>query len=163
MKIGVVSDTHIPERANALPQKLLEDFKKVDLIIHAGDLIELYVLEELQKVCGRVVAVWGNMDTIPVRNSLPKKEIIKINGKKIGLTHGVGHPNKLIDLVTKIFKDDNVDIIIFGHSHRPLNETRGKIIYFNPGSPTDKVFSPFNSYGILEISGDKIEGKIIKL
>lgn len=163
MKIGVISDTHIPERANRLPQKILEDFKNVDMILHAGDLIELKVLEDLRQSCPRISAVWGNMDLPNVRGLLSEKEIIKINDKRIGLTHGFGHPSKLIELVTKIFKNDAVEAIIFGHSHYPINETRAGVLYFNPGSPTDKLFSPYNSYGILEITDNKIEGKIIKL
>lgn len=163
MKIGIIADTHIPDRADQIPEKILEDFKKVDLILHAGDLVELNVLEDLRSVCPQVKAVWGNMDPQKVRNVLPEKEIIKINNKKIGLIHGWGHPNKLIDLVSKIFQNNSVDVIIFGHSHYPINETKSGVLYFNPGSPTDKIFSAFNSYGILEIINDKIEGKIIRL
>jgi predicted phosphodiesterase len=76
--------------------------------------------------------------------------------------HGYGLPNKLIDLISQIFKKDNVDLVIFGHSHSAVNEKRGNTIYFNPGSPTDKIFALHNSYGIIEIN-DKIEAKIIKL
>lgn len=163
MRIGIIADTHIPDRAECLPEKILEDFKKVSLILHAGDLIELKVLEDLHRVCPRVVAVYGNMDPQEVRKSLPEKEIIEINNKKIGLIHGWGPPNKLVDLVTKIFENDRVEVIIFGHSHYPINETKKGVLFFNPGSPTDKIFSPFNSYGILEIVNNKIESKIIKL
>jgi len=60
------------------------------------------------------------------------------------------------------FKNDRVDLVIFGHSHKAFNEKRGDILYFNPGSPTDQIFSPFNSYGIIEIN-DKIEARIIKI
>ena len=86
----------------------------------------------------------------------------EIENYKIGIIHGYGHPNKLIDLVTEIFKNDNVNLIIFGHSHSALNEKRGNIIYFNPGSPTDKTFALHNSYGIIEIN-DKIEAKIVRI
>ena len=163
MKIGVISDTHIPDRADEIPKQILEEFKHVSLILHAGDLIELKVLEKLKMICSEVRAVWGNMDPQIVRNILPEKEIVKIDNKKIGLIHGWGHPNKLIDLVTKQFAMEKVDVIVFGHSHYPVNETRSGILYFNPGSVTDKIFAPFNSYGILEIINDKIEGKIIRL
>ncbi len=163
MKIGVISDTHIPERASHIPQGILEEFAKMDLLLHAGDLVELQVLEGLRKICSRVVAVRGNMDSREVKDILPEKEIIKINGKKIGLIHGFGHPNKLIESVSAVFQNEAVDVIVFGHSHTPVNETRAGILYFNPGSPTDKIFSPFNSYGILEIKEEKVEGKIIRL
>lgn len=162
MKIGVIADTHIPERANDIPQRILEDFKDADMIIHAGDLVDLIVLDKLKSICPNIKAVWGNMDPYEVRKEIPEKEVIEIANYKIGIMHGYGHPNKLIDLMAKTFKDDNVDLIIFGHSHSSLNEKRGNTLYFNPGSPTDKIFSPYNSYGIIEIN-DKIEAKIIKI
>jgi hypothetical protein len=163
MKIGIISDTHIPERAGCIPEQILEEFKGVDLILHAGDLVTLSVLEELRNICPQVKAVWGNMDPQEVRNILPEKEIIKINSKKIGMVHGFGHPHKLMELVTKVFEKEWVDVIIFGHSHYPVNETRGRVLYFNPGSPTDKIFSTYNSFGILEIMNDEIQAKIIRL
>ncbi len=162
MKIGVIADTHIPDRAKDVPQQILEAFKKVDMVVHAGDLVALEVLDELKAVCKDVRAVWGNMDPYEVRKKLPEKQIIEIGNHKLGIIHGHGNPNKLIDLVTEIFKKDNVDLIIFGHSHYGINEKRGNITYFNPGSATDKIFSLRTSYGIIEIN-DKIEAKIIKI
>lgn len=164
MKIGVISDTHIPERAKEIPPSVLDGLKECDLIIHAGDLIDLGVLEELKKITKSVKAVWGNMDPGRVRSSLPEKEVFAIEGVKIGLVHGYGPPAKLIQLVTSLFEKEKPDIIIFGHSHYPVNEKRKDILYFNPGSLTDKIFAPFNSYGILEISGKQIRSaKIIKI
>ncbi len=162
MKIGVISDTHIPERAIGLPPAVLEAFKHVDMVIHAGDLVDLGVLHELSKVCNKVVAVRGNMDEPGINSKLPQKEIIRVNNYKIGVMHGWGHPNKLKDLLIDEFRDDDVDVIIFGHSHIPLSERTGKILFFNPGSPTDKLFAPYNSYGIIDIT-DKIEAKIVRI
>lgn len=162
MKIGVLSDTHIPNAAPSLPQKLLEGLKGVDMIIHAGDLLELKVLDTLRKNCPNVVAVRGNMDWGEAGASLKEKEFIKAGKFKIGVTHGRGAPDKLVDLLSGMFAGENCDIIIFGHSHNPFNEKIGNTLYFNPGSPTDKVYSDFNSYGIIEI-GEKIEAKIIRI
>jgi putative phosphoesterase len=162
LRIGVISDTHIPDRAKEIPRKILEDFKNVDMIIHVGDFIDLSVLKGLKNVCQNVKAVWGNMDPPAIRKDLPEKEILKIGNYKIGIMHGHGSPNNLVELLTSVFKTDSVDIIIFGHSHSAFNEKRDGILFFNPGSATDKVFSPYNSYGIIEIN-DKIEAKIIKL
>lgn len=162
MKIGVLADTHIPERAGEIPQRILEDFKSVDLIIHAGDLVELVVLETLKTACADIRAVYGNMDSYAVRKKLTEKEIIAAGNFKIGLIHGYGAPHKLIKQVSFVFKNDGVNIIIFGHSHMPFCEKKGDILYFNPGSPTDMIFSPYNSYGIIEIN-DKINPQIIKI
>ena len=162
MKIGVISDTHIPDRAKEIPQKILEEFKKAELLIHAGDLIDLSVLDKLKSICNNVKAVWGNMDPYEVRKNLPEKALIEVGNYRIGLMHGYGPPQRLIDFLGLAFKNDNVDLIIFGHSHRGLNEKKGNILFFNPGSPTDKIFSPYNSYGIIDI-GDKIEARLIKI
>jgi len=162
MKIGVISDTHIPDRAIEIPQKILEDFKNVDMIIHAGDLVELSVLDKLKSACKEVKAVWGNMDPNEVRKEIPEKEIIAVANYKIGVMHGYGNPANLIQIMSKEFKDSGVNIIIFGHSHSPLNNTKAGILFFNPGSPTDRIFSPYNSYGIIEIN-DKIDARIVRL
>lgn len=162
IKIGIISDTHIHDSSQVLPEKVLQDFKTADLVIHSGDLVDLSVLEQLRSVCKNVVAVWGNMDPAEIKNELPEKKIIEAGKHKIGVIHGFGHPSKLKKFVKERFKDDSVDIIIFGHSHVPCNEKIGKIIYFNPGSLTDKIFAPYNSYGIIEIN-DGIKAKIVKI
>jgi predicted phosphodiesterase len=76
--------------------------------------------------------------------------------------HGIGAPVNLIDVTTEAFKNDRVDAIIFGHSHNGLNMVKNGILYFNPGSPTDKVYAKVNSVGIIEVN-DKIEGRIIEI
>lgn len=161
MLIGVLSDTHIPEAAEDLPQRIYKDFLSVDLIIHAGDIVDLDTLRRLKKL--KVVeAVYGNMDYPEVRKILKQKEIINVGGFKIGIFHGCGSPSGLVELVKREFKNEKVDCIVFGHSHNPLNTVDDGVLFFNPGSSTDKIFAPYNSYGILEVK-DKIEGKIVKI
>ena len=162
IRIGVISDTHIPDRAKEIPKEILDAFKKVDLIIHAGDLVSLSVINQLKGSCENIKAVWGNMDPDEVRVKLPDKEVFRAGKYKFGLMHGYGSPSKLTEQLSSVFKNDLVDVVIFGHSHWPLNEKIGKILFFNPGSATDKVFAPYNSYGIIEVN-DKIEAKIIKI
>lgn len=160
MRIGVISDTHIKNQNEALPKVICQEFKSVDMILHAGDLVKISVLDELKKFA-EVKAVVGNMDYPEVVSSLPKKELIKIGKFQIGLIHGYGPPEGLIERISKEFGDD-MDAIVFGHSHRPVNELIDGILFFNPGSPTDKIFAPYNSFGIIEIN-DKIKAKIITL
>jgi uncharacterized protein len=162
MKIGVISDTHITNTEGEIPKKILNEFKNVDMIIHAGDLITLRVLDELRSVCNNVTAVYGNMDSHEVRQVLPEKEILKVGKFRIGVMHGQGSPSKIIEFLGSIFKDSEVDIVIFGHSHESFNEKVGNILFFNPGSATDKIFSTYNSFGLIEINGT-IKSKIIKL
>jgi hypothetical protein len=161
MRIGVLSDTHLHDKKD-LPQKILDEFKDVDMILHAGDLVSLTILDKLKTVCRDLRAVWGNMDPPQVRKNLPEKQIIEVGKFRIGMMHGFGHPSRLIEFMSEAFKDDKVNLVIFGHSHTPIKEIKDNIIYFNPGSPTDKIFSPYNSYGIIEIN-DKIEARIIRI
>ena len=160
MRIGVISDTHIPKAALDLPEAIYNDFVNADLILHAGDLVEMNVLRKLQKLAP-VKAVYGNMDLNDVRNALPRKEVIKIGKFKIGLVHGSGPPKGLVKVVKPEFTS-GIDVIVYGHSHSPFNEKIGKTLFFNPGTPTDTVFAPYNSYGILEVN-DTIEGRIIRI
>lgn len=162
MKIGVISDTHIPERADQLPPEITKGLKGCDMIIHAGDITDLKVLDALKKICPDVRAVYGNMDPEDARQQLPEKLIINAAGYKIGVMHGYGHPAKLIEIMAEAFKNDNVNMVIFGHSHAPLKEKAGNILFFNPGSATDKIFAPYNSYGIIEINA-KINATIVKI
>lgn len=161
MKIGVVSDTHI-QSPEDLPGELLSAFADTDLILHAGDLVSLAVLERLKEIGPEVHAVWGNMDPPDVKRALPEAELIQIKQVRIGLTHGTGAPFNLIETVKEKFKNERVDCIVYGHSHSPRNEIHEGTLFFNPGSPTDKLFAPYNSYGLLEID-KKIAGRIIKL
>lgn len=139
--------------------------KGSDMIIHAGDLVDLSVLAQLKTICGNVKAVWGNMDPQEVRKKLPEKELIKIGSHKIGVMHGYGPAERLLDTVSAAFKGDGADIIIFGHSHQSLNKKKDGILFLNPGSLTDTILSKYNSYGVLEIDekSQKVEAKIIKL
>jgi len=161
-KIGVISDTHLSGEAVVFPEKLYIELKKCDMIIHAGDMVTIKVAQDLKKVCSNFKAVCGNMDPLEVKKQFPEKEIIQAGKFRIGIKHGFGSANKLISSLKECFKADHVDIIIFGHSHNPLNEKDGEIIFFNPGSPTDDILAPYKSFGIIEIN-DKINARIVKL
>lgn len=162
MKIAVLSDTHIPVNAADLPKQVYDGIAGAELILHAGDLLDMEVFKKLSEIAP-TKAVCGNMDSGAVAARLPKKDIIKINGLSIGLIHGWGPPFGLIELVKNEFKDNKVDAIVFGHSHTPVAEVKNGVLFFNPGSPTDKIFAPYNSYGILEIENGKITPRIIKI
>ncbi len=159
-KIGIISDTHIPARASSLPKKVFEYFKDTDLILHAGDLETLDVLEELKKI-SKVISVHGNMDPYDIVSKLPSSLIIKINNFKIGLTHGKGAPEGIRQRILEEF-NEKLDSIVFGHTHQPFNEIENNTLFFNPGSPTDTIFANINSIGILKINNN-IKGEIIKL
>jgi uncharacterized protein len=178
MKIGVLSDTHLSENTgmfHAVKQalrnsrtlhdldKLLQrHFQDVALILHAGDFVDLSVLERLRTLAP-VEAVQGNMDSTEIRAQLPTRKIIEVEGIRVGLTHGDGAPQGIVSRVLAYFQDDRLDAVVFGHSHTPINERHNGILCFNPGSPTDRIFAPYNSLGILEITKKTITGTLIRL
>src|SRR3989338_2511544 len=160
VRILVLSDTHIPKAAQDLPEEIYAQVPSCDMIFHAGDLAERALLEKLKNL-KETKAVYGNMDPKDLRDILNPKEVIEIGKFKIGLIHGYGAPGLLVETVRGEFK--NVDAIVFGHSHAATNMVKNGTLFFNPGSPTDKVFAAENTYGILEITDKGIEGKIIKI
>jgi len=159
-RIGIISDTHIPNAAPDLPKSVYDEFRNVDMILHAGDLVEIGVLKKLESIAP-THAVSGNMDRSDVKAELPKKDVITVDSFKIGLIHGYGPPSGIVTCVSREFK--KVDVVVFGHSHSALNEVIKKTLFFNPGSPTDKIFATSNSLGILEVDDSGIKGRIIKL
>jgi len=161
LKIGVISDTHIANKIEHIPGIILDVFKQMDMVIHAGDMVVLQAIDELKTVCPKVVAVAGNMDHETVRKKYPVKQVFEISGYRIGLMHGCGSPLNLVELLKNSFKTDNPDIIVFGHSHKPMNEFIGEVLFFNPGSATDFT-AEYNSYGIIEIN-EGINARIIKI
>ncbi len=160
-RIGVLSDTHLAATGDALA--FLADldegaFAGVEMILHAGDVVEADVLQAFTRC--PVLAVRGNMD--PVTPSLPGKRVIEVGNARIGLMHGWGASYDLEDRLLKEFHGADLDVLIYGHSHRPVCYQRNGILLFNPGSATDRRNMPYHSVGILEI-GAEINGSIIRL
>ena len=163
-KIGVVSDTHIPTKTRSLPKALLRGLEGVDMILHAGDLVQTQVIKELSKLAP-VHAVCGNMDPPEVRSELTPTLLLEAAGRTIAMTHGSGSPHGLADRVEQTFIRAGIakpDIVVFGHSHEPTVDWRDDVLRFNPGSPTDKRFTAHGTYGILTL-GETVEGAIVEL
>ncbi|MBL7117405.1 MAG: metallophosphoesterase family protein [Candidatus Syntrophoarchaeum sp.] len=161
MKVVVLSDTHAEDLAD-LPERILEDLEKADLIIHAGDYISKNLLEQLREL-GDLKGVHGNMDCDEVKRELPDKDIFEVRGFKIGITHPSegGSPVGLKSRAESKL-GEYLDLIIYGHSHKPVNKRAGNTIYFNPGSATGAFPARYKTYGILRIE-DEIEVEIVKI
>lgn len=151
MRIAVLADTHV-HKLEHLPKRIINTLSTVDLIIHAGDFTDVQLLKELRQL-KEVKAVHGNMDSTELKTMLPVKEIVEIENKRIGITHGSGSPYGLEERVRKVFESDRVDIIIYGHSHQSQNKVIDNILLFNPGKAAD-------SFGILTID-EGAKGEII--
>ena len=170
--IGLLSDTHVPQRTKSVPNVVIDDFKKrnVDYIFHMGDFTSFEVYKKLIDTFGKdkVIAVRGNMDfDSNLKKALPESLEFKIYNFKVLMLHGMGGPNIIIKrLIKKLdLLNSDYDIVIFGHTHRPVNEKQDGILFFNPGTttPIDNKFTVISSYGYLRISKEKIEPEIINL
>jgi len=159
MKIGVLSDTHVPAIMPSLPPAVFEIFRGVDLILHAGDIVELAVLDELSRIAP-VEAVAGNMDSSEVHMRLPMKKIVSIGRYSVGLIHGKYRIDIQKEMIRKEF--EAVDLIVFGHSHTPFWGKIDGVYFLNPGSPTDKRFAPYNSVALLDV-GDELKAEIVRI
>lgn len=154
MHIGIVSDTHMPHRGQKLPRALVKGLRGVDLILHAGDWTSASVISMFESLAP-VDSVAGNNDGADIVKRFGRRKIIEAGGIRIGLVHGDGAGRSTKDIAFQAFRNQGVDIIIFGHSHIPYMEEREGILLFNPGSPTDKRFQPKYSYGLLDIGEEQ--------
>jgi len=160
--VGLISDTHVPKRAMYVPKRVFEIFENVDYIIHAGDLVDLSVVDELEQLAP-VLAVHGNMDGTQVSGALPRLNSLRVFDWKIGVMHdpdiafGFGKMREIV-------KEKGFNVFVYGHTHVASIKWEGKILYINPGSPTNP--SPVMSkptVGLLKITGETIVSQIITL
>ncbi|MVP02397.1 metallophosphoesterase family protein [Paenibacillus lutrae] len=159
MRIGILSDTHMRRAAGKLPEAVIQGLSGVDLILHAGDWTSPEVIEWVKEIAP-VESVLGNNDGPDIAEYFGRTKIVSAGGKRIGLVHGDRGPGKSTEqraLLT--FRDEQPDIIVFGHSHIPHHEYVDGILLFNPGSPWDKRWQPRFSYGIIAIESEKIEAR----
>jgi len=155
----VISDTHLPRGDRRLPDACVERLRAADLILHAGDLMRLAVLRELESY-GRVVAVHGNVDDGPVRAALPALTSIDVQALRIGLVHDAGPAKGRLARLRRRFP--GADAVVFGHSHVPLHEWLSDgFQIFNPGSPTERRTAPCHTMGIATVSGGRLTFELI--
>jgi len=151
MKIGILADTHI-RQGRSLPSFIWDSLADLDMILHAGDILTKNVLEELS-LLAPVIAVKGNGDWL--LSDLPDKIITSAGNIKIGITHGyLGRGKNTQDRAYNTFRGNQVDVIVFGHSHVPFKSVFNGITLFNPGSPTDRRGQPNYSLGILTVEDE---------
>ena len=151
--LGVVSDTHLPRFGRSLPPALVRGLTKagVNAIVHCGDLTEALAIDLLKQIAP-VFAVAGNNDGKALQRSLGDRLIIEAGATKIGIVHGhAGRGRSTTERAFSAFAGQDVDAVLFGHSHIPYKAKRDGVLLFNPGSPTDKRLNPAYSYGIVRI------------
>lgn len=181
MKIGVISDTHIPDLRSELPARIAEVFKGLDIILHVGDVCELYVLEEFQETYTLTFAVHGEDDSDEVKQYLEEMRVVRFGERRVGMIHGhqveehfraraglrgiLGwkpEPEALPEFLVDRFAEDEVHAVIFGHTHQPYVKMYNGVLIFNPGAalpgPDRRA-----SVGILNMEKRTITGKVVFL
>ena len=153
LRIALTGDTHMPKGARRLPDRCLELLAEADLIVHTGDFSERSVLDQLRGF-GRVLAVHGNVDSDELRNELPERITVDLDGVGLGLVHDAGPARGRIERLRREFPE--ADAVVFGHSHLPLHERDGDFQIFNPGSPTERRRAPTRTMGLATASGGAI-------
>jgi putative phosphoesterase len=161
MEIAIISDTHMPRGGRRLPDACVDRLRSADLILHAGDLVRLRVLRELE-VLASVIAVHGNVDDAEVREALPGVQIVRTGGVTIAMTHDAGPTTGRMARMRARFP--RADAVVFGHSHIPLHErAQDGFQLFNPGSPTDRRRAPQHTMGIARVDGGGLTFELIAL
>lgn len=160
--VGLISDTHVPTRARRVPEKVFRIFENADFIIHAGDLVKLTVIDELEQLAP-VLAVHGNMDGPEVIGALPKLNSLKLTDWKIGVIHD---PNTLFGMgkMREIAKQNGFNVLVYGHTHNSSIKWEGKTLYINPGSPTQPTsFVNKPSVALLKVTREFITPEIVRI
>jgi putative phosphoesterase len=159
MKIIVMSDTHLTRVTDAFRSICVQYCTDADLVIHLGDWASASVLDFLEQY--PLEAVAGNMDDGLIHSRLPSKKVIRVlNNYRIGLIHGWGDASGMRSRLRQEFAD--VDAVLFGHTHQPLQLKEDGVVWFNPGSVTLGRGEYAQSLGILHIS-NSIQSEIIQL
>ncbi len=154
----IIADTHIPRRAKALPEALIPHLKRADLILHAGDLMDPALLEELAAYAP-VQAVRGNLD--PPNLDLPETLEFELGGARVALIHDSGPKKGRRARLRRRFPDARV--VVFGHSHIPLLEDEDGLMLLNPGSPTDKRRQPHRTFALLRANEGEVRAELVVL
>lgn len=180
--IGVVADTHIPDRLAEIPPRALQLLaeNEVQTILHAGDICHPSAIAQLETVAA-VIAVRGNRDILrPANWALPSRRTTRFGGVTVGLTHGHGRPweylasklpfarrgivprTRLVGLLRRF--DTEVQAVIYGHTHVPRIDWIDGVLFFNPGSPAPEYCSDLGpTMGLLRIRGSRISPQILQI
>jgi len=150
MRIIVVSDTHMPRSAKSIPAPLREALTTADYILHAGDWCVPDAVRAFEAYAP-VDGVAGNNDVRELAERFGWRKRLNLGGIRIGIVHGHGTGGTTESRARQAFKNEKVDVILFGHSHVPLNRRDGGVLMFNPGSPTARRRQPHHSFGIWDI------------
>ena len=162
VRIVVLSDTHAPRRWKSCPPAVAAQLRGADLILHAGDVCTASVLDELAQY-GPVTAVAGNNDGPDVAAwGAAETAALTADGLRVAMIHDSGAAAGRLARMRARFPQ--VDLVVFGHSHIPLDAADERLRIFNPGSPTDRRRQPHGTVGLLEVAdGALVRARIVEV
>ena len=144
-RLVLMADTHLPKRARDLPAEVWQAVDEADLVIHAGDWVDVRLLDELEARSARLVACFGNNDHGALRERLPEVARVEVEGLRLGVVHETGQATGREARMAATYAD--LDVLVFGHSHIPWDTTTASgLRLLNPGSPTDRRRQPHCTY-----------------
>ncbi|WP_430647360.1 metallophosphoesterase family protein [Agromyces sp. GXS1127] len=146
----LLADTHVPKRASGLPPEVWAEVDAADLVVHAGDWVDVATLDALGARARRLVGVVGNNDGADLRARLPDFAVIDVDGLRVGVIHETGPAAGREARMAADHPD--LDVLVFGHSHIPWDTTApGGLRLLNPGSPTDRRRQPVATFMTAEV------------
>ncbi|MEU4258130.1 metallophosphoesterase family protein [Streptomyces fradiae] len=155
MELLLMSDTHVPARARAVPSEVLDLVPRVDVVVHAGDWVDTATLDLLEARARRLVAVYGNNDGPALRARLPEVARAELAGLRLAVVHETGPAAGRERRCAERFPD--ADLLVFGHSHIPWDSVAdGRLRLLNPGSPTDRRRQPHRTYMTATVTGGRL-------
>ena len=150
----------MPRHARVLPAALREGLAQVDAIVHCGDMVNAMAIPLFEAIAP-LQAVAGNNDPPGLHRLFGKRKILEFGDVRIGVVHGHdGSGRSTLARAQNAFKNERVAAVLFGHSHIPYCEMHDGVLYFNPGSPTDRRRQPQFSYGIIRITGSTLDPQL---
>ncbi|MGW0022102.1 metallophosphoesterase family protein [Rhodococcus sp. NPDC003382] len=157
MRLLLLADTHVPARARRLPDEVWNEVDRADVVVHAGDWIEIGLLNALEERAVRLVACWGNNDGPALRERLPEIARVTLDGVRLAVVHETGPSAGREKRMAAAYPD--TDVLVFGHSHIPWDTTApGGLRLLNPGSPTDRRRQPYCTYMTATIEDGALGG-----
>ena len=156
VRLLLIADTHVPRRARDLPAQLWRAVEEADIVFHAGDWVDVALLDALEDRASRVVGVAGNNDGAPLRARLDEVACVSVAGLEVAVVHETGSKAGRERRCDARFP--NADVLVFGHSHIPWDTTtpRGMRL-LNPGSPTDRRSQPHCTYMTAVAAAGRLE------
>ena len=156
MQLVILADTHVPKRARDLPAKLWAAIESADVVIHAGDWVDVALLDEMERRARRVIGVVGNNDGADLRARLPETARTDLDGVRVTVVHETGARTGRERRMDDRYAADT-DLLVFGHSHIPWDtRTQAGLRLLNPGSPTDRRRQPVATYMTAQIRNGEL-------